>query len=135
MGYLGRINQARKYELRKTRMSKLSREIQAFYAEHLVAPWQQDRVKEIRALCEYKYKALDKKYLELKQELTEEFMQHEVDFLHASHKFREENPGKEWRAQRSAFDQVASSVKSMFSFLSGSKVAELQHGEKTSEKE
>ena len=103
MGILRRLNQERKRAIRQTKMSMLVRAIEEFYATHAVAPWQGERVTEIRNIHNFKVKALEREFLKSKQMIQEEFMQHELDFLHASFKFREENPGKEWRAESEGF--------------------------------
>lgn len=59
-------------------------------------PWQTERVKEIRAAYEVKLKVLEDKHNELRQSITEEFMEHEIEFIRASTELRKNDPTKEW---------------------------------------
>lgn len=83
-------------ERARSRAYKLSREIQHFYANHMMAPWQHSRIGEIRALYEAAQKKLAKAHDLGSSRISEEFMQLELDTLFAMEQFRENNPGQEW---------------------------------------
>lgn len=86
----------RKAELARTKMYNLSKEIQRFYATHLVSVWQGERITEIRKLHEGAQKNLARKHDIAASQTSEMFAQFELDYLIASEKFKEKNPGMEW---------------------------------------
>lgn len=100
MGALKKFNRwkttQRKAELERTKMYNLSKEIQRFYATHLVSLWQGERIKEIRALHEGAQKNLARKHDIAASQTSEMFAQFELDYLYASQQFKEKNPGEEW---------------------------------------
>lgn len=96
MGYLAKLNRGRKKELAKARAYQLSKELQRFYSTHTFSTWQQERVKEIRALYEARLKDLEVAHDHAASRCSEEFMQFELDYALASDAFKEKNPGMEW---------------------------------------
>lgn len=103
MGITKQLGQWRRSEKAKTKMYQLSREIQGWYESHFVAPWQRDRIEEIRALHEKKQKDLGVAHDIAASQVSEEFATLELDYLMASEAFREKNPGEEmpWKPNRS----------------------------------
>ena len=97
MGLLKKLNQWRKQERLETKFAKLVRECDRLSKTEPLSSWQKDRIKEIRALGEFKCKVIDDKAREAKMGIVEEFMQFEIDFIYASQKFKTENPGREMR--------------------------------------
>lgn len=97
MGKIQQISNYAKDKMRESRFNKLVKECERLYATHPLAEWQRERIAEIRALGEFKCKVVDDKAMETKRRMVEEFMQFEIDFIYASAKFREENPGEEMK--------------------------------------
>jgi hypothetical protein len=96
MGIARQIGQWRRSEKAKTRGYKLSKELQLWYGNHYVSPWQQGKINEIRALYEKRQQDLARAHDYSASRLSEEFMQFELDYLFTSDKFKADNPGKEW---------------------------------------
>lgn len=83
-------------QVRSSKYLNLAQEVQRLHAHTPMADWQRSRVAEIRALYEDKRQKLGEKHDVLQAELAREFMQHEVDFITASHEFRKKNPDEVW---------------------------------------
>lgn len=104
-----------KYAIRQTRMSKLANKIHELHAITPMQPWQTQRIKEIRNICEAKEKQLFDKANALCQEIREEHMQFEVDFIIASAKFREDHPGEEMVLEpKNFFERMFDKAKGVF---------------------
>ena len=102
MGITGKLGQWRRNEKAKTKMYKLAREITEWYASHFVAPWQRDRVSEIRALHDKKQKDLAFAHDLAASQVSEEYATLELDYLMASESFRQKSPGEEmpWKPNK-----------------------------------
>ncbi|MEK7068562.1 MAG: hypothetical protein AAB964_01970 [Patescibacteria group bacterium] len=97
MGFQRQLHRGDKKELSENNKAyRLSKELQHFYANHFLSPWQKTKIGEIRALYEHKQKGLDRAHDIASSRLSEEFMQFELDYAFASDQFKKENPGKEW---------------------------------------
>ena len=97
MGFARQLHRGEKKELQENNKAyRLSKELQHFYANHFMSPWQKGKVGEIRAMYEHKQKGLDRAHDVASSRLSEEFMQFELDYIMASDQFKKDNPGKEW---------------------------------------
>lgn len=81
---------------RKSRYASLAQEIEHLHAHTFLAPWQQGRIKEIRAMYEMKRQKLGEKHDQLQANLAQEFMQHEVDYIRASTELRSKDRNAEY---------------------------------------
>lgn len=79
------------------RMARLVEEGTQLHATLPMAEWQRKRIAEIRAVGEQKCREVEQASEMRKRQLVEDFMQFEIDFMLASNKFREHNPGEEWK--------------------------------------
>lgn len=82
-------------ERRKTRAYRLSRDIQRFYAEHPLSPWQKQKITEIREDYKDKQKILNKAHDLASMELSHRYMEFEIEYLRVSDRLKEENGGRE----------------------------------------
>lgn len=92
MGYLKKIGRHYRNERVKTRAYNLSKQLSEWYATHPVAPWQTQRAQDIRDLYEKRVKDLELAHDHAASRTSEEYMQLELDYLMASHEFRNKNP-------------------------------------------
>lgn len=90
------MNRWLKKERAQIKAVKIAKEVERFYANHYVAPWQRDRVNQVRALHEAAQKKLRQAHDIGATRVSEEFAQMELDFLFASDNFKAKNPGMEW---------------------------------------
>lgn len=96
MGMLRKLGRMNHNERAKSKAYKLSRELQHWYASHFLSAWQREKIAEIRAVYESKQKQLDRAHDIASSQLSEEYMQFELDYAVTSNKFKEDNPGEEW---------------------------------------
>lgn len=69
------------------------------------------KVNEVRADYEEKQKGLDQAHDIASSEMSDVYMQFELDYLNASHAFREKNPGEEYHEP--GFAGIASRIKNV----------------------
>lgn len=96
MGALKKLSRAMRADRARTRNVALSKQIMEFYQTHPIHAWQTENVKQIRGVYEEKQKDLDRAHDIGSSELSDVFMQFELDYLRASHDFAEKNPGMEY---------------------------------------
>lgn len=123
MGTQRQLSRMEGNQRRATTAYKLSRDLQTFYGTHFVSEWQRDYVAAIRKTYEQKLHALeashyqgslqiakdffgeeyDKKIKDHNtildysaSQLSEKYMQLELDYLMASEEYKKKNPGKKW---------------------------------------
>ena len=101
--------------LLKTRMGKLVREIEILHTTTPLARWQRDRIAEVRVLCEKKEQAIIDKANQLCQQIREEHMQFEIDFIYSSMEFRKKNPDDEMHFEPQ--DGIGEKIKGFFNNL------------------
>lgn len=93
MGILHKVNQKLKAEEKKKKAYQLSKALQEFYESHLISQWQQGEINKIRKDYEEKQKALNIAHDIASSQLSEQFMQFELDYLYSSDEFKKDNPG------------------------------------------
>ena len=96
------INRFHKEQVNKIKAVQIAKEIESWMASHPMAQWQRQRCKEIRAVYESKIKQLERAHDIAATQVAEDFAQFELDFLKASHEFRQDNPNKEWHPEGAA---------------------------------
>jgi hypothetical protein len=111
MGALKKLNRAINADKARLRNIRLSKDITKWYAEHPLSAWQKQKVEEIRADYEEKQKALDQAHDIASSDLSDVYMEFELEYLKTSHRFREDNPGKEYHPK--GMDGFVSRAKSI----------------------
>lgn len=94
MGHIGRLSRALRADKAKLRNVRLSREIEIWYATHPLSPWQKQKVTEVREAYAVQQKNVDMAHNIASSELSDMYMEFELEYLKKSHEFREANPGK-----------------------------------------